>query len=176
MALDRAPGLTRERFGFNGWGGHDEGQWRAIFSEANERARAGAELPSKSVVTTAIYRRSVARNITSRDWPEQVVRIRCKDLASLKGPLTGAPSSGLLAVNPPWGERMGDVSHLPRLYSPWRGHETRIRWMAEPDSYLRSLAGKSGGLQASHRHRFHNGRLNCTARSLIFMRQPLSAA
>ena len=48
---------------------------------------------------------------------EQVVRIRCKDLASLKRPTHRALSGGLLAVNPPWGERMGDVSHLPRLYN-----------------------------------------------------------
>ena len=161
MALDRAPGLTRERFGFNGWGGHDEGQWRAIFSEANERARAGAgtsvEIRGYDGDIQAVRR---SQHNIQRLGLEQVVRIRCKDLASLKRPTHRALSSGLLAVNPPWGERMGDVIHLPRLYNAL-GEVMKREFDGWQSLILTSdlSLGKAVGLQASHRHRFHNGRL-----------------
>lgn len=41
-ALDRAPGLIRARWGFEGWLGHEPGTWQALLDEADARAEAGA--------------------------------------------------------------------------------------------------------------------------------------
>ena len=41
-ALDRAPGLLRARWGFEGWAGHDAAAWEALLDEADRRAEAGA--------------------------------------------------------------------------------------------------------------------------------------
>ena len=41
MAMSVAPGLSRERFGFHGWLGHREDQWRALRSEAESQKRDG---------------------------------------------------------------------------------------------------------------------------------------
>ena len=41
-ALDRAPGLLRARWGFEGWAGHDADAWDALLEEADERAEKGA--------------------------------------------------------------------------------------------------------------------------------------
>lgn len=41
-ALDRAPGLLRTRWGFEGWADHDAAAWEALLAEAHERADAGA--------------------------------------------------------------------------------------------------------------------------------------
>ena len=41
IALDRAPGLTRDYFGFLGWRGHDALLWERLRAEALARARAG---------------------------------------------------------------------------------------------------------------------------------------
>lgn len=41
MALDRAPGLLRSRWGFAGWAGHDAGAWQALLAEAEARSTAG---------------------------------------------------------------------------------------------------------------------------------------
>ncbi len=41
-ALDRAPGLLRARWGFEGWAGHDAAAWEALLDEADQRAEAGA--------------------------------------------------------------------------------------------------------------------------------------
>lgn len=39
QALDRAPGLMRGRWGFEGWAGHDQGAWDDLMDEAQDRAR-----------------------------------------------------------------------------------------------------------------------------------------
>ena len=68
MALDRAPGLTRgASASMDGVGMMKASGARLFRRPMSGRGRA-LELPSKSVVTTATYRRSVARNIISRDW------------------------------------------------------------------------------------------------------------
>ena len=41
-ALDRAPGLLRARWGFEGWAGHDVDAWDELLEEADRRADAGA--------------------------------------------------------------------------------------------------------------------------------------
>ena len=38
--LDRAPGLLRARWGFEGWAAHDEAAWAALIDEADARAEA----------------------------------------------------------------------------------------------------------------------------------------
>ena len=43
IAMDRAPGLDRDYFGFLGWAGHDTDVWRQMLEEAQSRARLGLE-------------------------------------------------------------------------------------------------------------------------------------
>ena len=45
IAADRAPGLTRDYFGFLGWRGHDAPLWARLRAEAEARARAAAPAP-----------------------------------------------------------------------------------------------------------------------------------
>ena len=40
MALDRAPGLLRTRWGFEGWSGHDAAAWAHLLDEVDSRAEA----------------------------------------------------------------------------------------------------------------------------------------
>lgn len=44
MALDRAPGLTRQRWGLTGWASHDAQAWDALVEEAEHRASADASV------------------------------------------------------------------------------------------------------------------------------------
>lgn len=41
VALDRAPGLLRARWGFMGWAGHDAAAWQGLLVEADARAERG---------------------------------------------------------------------------------------------------------------------------------------
>ena len=42
VALDRAPGLSRHRWGFEGWAGHDAQAWEALLADAQARAASSA--------------------------------------------------------------------------------------------------------------------------------------
>lgn len=164
MALDRAPGLLRSRFGFHGWVGHDEQQWHAIRAEAEARGRV-AEPKAKDIEIRGYdgdiqaVRRS-QENI-ARLGLEDIVRIRCKGLESVARPTHRVLDSGLLVVNPPWGERMGDSDALPHLYNALGALLSREfnNWSAAVLTSEISL-GKAMGLKAAKRHCFHNGRLD----------------
>ena len=45
VALDRAPGLLRARWGFAGWAGHDADGWQTLLAEAEARSAAGEKNP-----------------------------------------------------------------------------------------------------------------------------------
>jgi 23S rRNA (guanine2445-N2)-methyltransferase / 23S rRNA (guanine2069-N7)-methyltransferase len=162
MALDRAPGLDRQQFGFTGWLGHDEDQWRAIKAAASERAdsqsRSDIEIRGYDGDIQAVRR---SQENISRLGLEDIVRIRCKDLAAVTRPTHRNFSAGLMVVNPPWGERMGHADALPYLYNTLGELMSRQfdRWRGVILTSDLSL-GKAVGLRADKRHRFHNGRLD----------------
>ena len=161
MALDHAPGLARSRFGFDGWAGHDALQWRAIKSEAEERRESGlqtqVEIRGYDGDIQAVRR---SQENIQRLGLEHLVRLRCKDLSSVSRPTHRDLSSGVLVVNPPWGERMGSVVSLPPLYNRL-GQLMREEFEGWRGVVLTSQIelGKAIGLRASKKHRFHNGRL-----------------
>ena len=162
MALDRAPGLSRQRFGFHGWVGYDEDQWRAVRSDAEERAVAvpANQLEIRGYDGDMQAVRRCQDNI-GRLGLEDIVRIRCKDLAMVRRPTHRDLSRGVLVTNPPWGERMGQRDALPHLYNALgeRMSEEFDNWLAVVLTSELSL-GKALGLRANKRHRFHNGRLD----------------
>ena len=162
MALDRAPGLSRQRFGFHGWVGYDEDQWRAVRSDAEERAVAvpANQLEIRGYDGDMQAVRRCQDNI-GRLGLEDIVRIRCKDLAMVRRPTHRDLSRGVLVTNPPWGERMGQRDALPHLYNALgeRMSEEFDNWLAVVLTSDLSL-GKALGLRANKRHRFHNGRLD----------------
>ncbi|CAI8433421.1 MAG: Ribosomal RNA large subunit methyltransferase K/L [Halieaceae bacterium] len=162
MALDRAPGLSRQRFGFHGWVGYDEDQWRAVRSDAEERAVAvpANQLEIRGYDGDMQAVRRCQDNI-GRLGLEDIVRIRCKDLAMVSRPTHRDLSRGVLVTNPPWGERMGQRDALPHLYNALgeRMSEEFDNWLAVVLTSELSL-GKALGLRANKRHRFHNGRLD----------------
>ena len=162
MALDRAPGLSRQRFGFHGWVGYEEDQWRAVRSDAEERAVAvpANQLEIRGYDGDMQAVRRCQDNI-GRLGLEDIVRIRCKDLAMVSRPTHRDLSRGVLVTNPPWGERMGQRDALPHLYNALgeRMSEEFDNWLAVVLTSELSL-GKALGLRANKRHRFHNGRLD----------------
>lgn len=152
IAARRAPGRGR-RFAFEDWPGHDP----ARTGELRERLAARERTPPFPVAASdrnggAV--RLAARNAAAAgvaDW----VRIERRDAAEVEPP----PGRGLLAVNPPYGERLdGDpagawralAALLPRL-AGWR------LVVLAPDRGLEKLLGlrPSGALST------RNGGLAC---------------
>ena len=112
IAADVAPGLLRaarrDGFGFARWLGHDAGLWGEMVVEARERRAAG--LNRLAAAGPGLIRGAdrderalrVARACAERAGLRDVVTFERADLSALAAPA----HRGLLAANPPYGERL----------------------------------------------------------------------
>jgi 23S rRNA (guanine2445-N2)-methyltransferase / 23S rRNA (guanine2069-N7)-methyltransferase len=115
IAGDIAPGLLRDYYGFLGWLGHVPAVWARLLEEAAARRQAGlARIPTivgydadRSAVRAALA------NVASAVLMGRV-HIERRDIAAAE-PVGQVP--GLVMVNPPYGERVGQDGELPRLYA-----------------------------------------------------------
>ncbi len=159
IAGDVAPGLLRQRFGFTFWRGHDPAAWQRLIAEAGERQRAGRIAAGRIFGfdrDPAAIR--VARGNVERAGLAGVVELAAQGLETL--PPAPAPS-GLVAVNPPYGERIGDAD-LRGLYA-LLGKVLRERfagWQAAVFTGNPPL-GRELGIEAHRSHRMWNGALEC---------------
>jgi putative N6-adenine-specific DNA methylase len=113
LALRRPPGLTRKRFGFQGWMDFDIGLWAALRDEARQQGL--RKLPAP--VIGSDLRRDVvnfAEGNARAAGVGHLIQFETKDIAQLRPP-DGPP--GTLLCNPPYGERLGDENELRGLYS-----------------------------------------------------------
>ncbi len=159
IAADAAPALDRDYFGFTGWRGHDAGLWVQLCAEARERRSArparrcivGSDVDADAVRMALVNggRAGVA------DW----LHVEKRSLGELVAPKGGV---GLIATNPPYGERIGAESGLPALYSEL-GLTLRDRfqgWQAAILTGNPPLA-RNLGIYAKRTHRFYNGTIEC---------------
>jgi 23S rRNA (guanine2445-N2)-methyltransferase / 23S rRNA (guanine2069-N7)-methyltransferase len=116
IADDVAPGLRRARWGFSRWKGHDATAWALLRREAQERAAARAAGPRAEVLAYDGDAEAVAHARASVERAGLGERITV-ELRPLRSWVPGqAPARGLLALNPPYGERLGDKADLRGLY------------------------------------------------------------
>jgi 23S rRNA (guanine2445-N2)-methyltransferase / 23S rRNA (guanine2069-N7)-methyltransferase len=119
MIADIAPGLARERWGFQALPFHEEQQWRMLVEDARSRAARGRERELPEIRGYDADPKVVAKaqaNI-QRAGLDHHVRVSCKALAELRKPTHRPLSTGLVIVNPPYGERMGNRDSLRYLYA-----------------------------------------------------------
>lgn len=119
MAADIAPGLLRERWGFEGWQGHDPALWARVRETAE--ARAAVEECDALVLASDLDARAIAiaRDNASRAGVARLARFSVDDAARLARHLRGkriahAPG-GLLVANPPYGQRLLSKDDLPKV-------------------------------------------------------------
>ena len=100
IALDRAPGLLRSRWGFTGWLGHDAAAWDALLDEADERAARGAEKAGELTLVTVDPRRGAtsAANAALRASGIDAKLTHLSSADELAGALAGAEATRTLAV------------------------------------------------------------------------------
>ena len=102
IALDRAPGLGRTAWGFEGWRGHDRALWERLVEEAAVRAR--VERPVRicgyDADPTVL---GWASNNAAALGLDEVIRLARRPVAGLRPPipLSGPAPRGLLITNPP---------------------------------------------------------------------------
>ncbi len=112
MALRRPPGLTRKRFGFQGWMDYDVRLWTELRDEA--RRGVGRALPAPilgaDVRGDAV---SFAINNARAAGIGHLLRFEKRDVRDFRPP-EGPP--GVILCNPPYGERIGEERELRGLY------------------------------------------------------------
>ena len=164
IATDRAPGLTRDYFGFLGWRGHDAQLWERLCAEAAARARSGE---GARVVIRGSDRDSAvigaARDNAGRAGVSRVVRFETAQLADAAPPC-GADSDvpGLLCTNPPYGVRLQDLAAARALHREL-GQVLRERFQGWNAAVLTGAPelGRELGLRAWRTHTVWNGGIEC---------------
>ena len=162
MAAGVAPGLTRARFGFECWRGHDAALWQHLRADAEQAARVGL-----TALRPVFHGRdrdpealTATRGNAQRAGVAGFIQLERGDVAHMLPPVVGA--SGLLVGNPPYGERLGEMPEVLALY---RMLGERLRagfggWRAA------LLFGEQGdghmlGLKPERSQRLYNGALAC---------------
>jgi 23S rRNA (guanine2445-N2)-methyltransferase / 23S rRNA (guanine2069-N7)-methyltransferase len=160
IAADMAPGLIRERFGFERWLRHDAAVWATLRDEA--RLRAAPDKLSHGRIRgfdrDPVVLRDAAANAARAGLGERIFFQR-SELATLPA----APSrAGLVAVNPPYGERIGESEELRLLYALLgeRLREGYRGWQAAVFTGNPAL-GRELGINARRTHRMMNGPIEC---------------
>jgi putative N6-adenine-specific DNA methylase len=158
IALRRPPGLTRRRFGFQGWMDFDIAQWTALRDEA----RAGMAKTLVSLIAGSDERGDAvafARDNARAAGVGHLVRFEKKPLADFRPP-DGPP--GTLLCNPPYGERLGEEKELRGVYQ-LLGEVLRSRcrgWTALVFTGNSRLA-RLMGMEPTERWPLFNGKLPC---------------
>lgn len=160
IAGDVAPGLLRNAFGFLRWRGHDEAAWQRLVDEAAGRRAAGR---GDGIVFRAYDRDAAAVRATLENAARAGLAKRIHGERRELAELPPAPTPrGLVAVNPPYGERLGDVRALEATYK-LLGEKLKsgyVGWQAAVLTGNPPL-GLKLGLKAKRAHTLYNGPIEC---------------
>lgn len=158
IALRRPPGLTRKRFGFQGWLDYDVRLWTELRDEARRgvlkrlpAAILGSDLRKDAIGFAATNARAAGVG--------HLLHFARKDVTDFQPP-EGLP--GVIVCNPPYGERIGDEKELKSLYRTL-GEVIRTRcasWQAFVFTGNAALARQIGLKPVAQIHLF-NGRIPC---------------
>src|SRR5262249_40466879 len=158
IALRRPPGLTRRRFGFQGWMDFDIALWADLRDEAR---RGGGKRLEAPVVGSDARRDAVSFSRTNARAAGvgHLLRFEVKDVRDFRPP-PGPP--GVIVCNPPYGERIGEEKELRSLYATL-GEVLRERgggWRAYVFTGNPRLA-REIGLEPTEQVALYNGKIPC---------------
>jgi len=157
MAADMAPGMRRTHWGFTGWLGHDQAVWDGLLDEAMERAERGIEtlppIAGSDVDAAAIQ---IARACAARAGLADAIEFTVRDAREVVPP--ASTPLGLMAINPPYGERLG--GELEALYATVGERARRVfgGWEVAVLSSDEALEARIG-LPSTARIELLNGRI-----------------
>ena len=164
IATDRAPGLTRDYFGFLGWRGHDAALWTRLRAEAEQRVHAG-QASEVSVRGTDRDPRAVRNALDNlrRAAVERWVHVETGSLADA-APLAGRDPQrpGLVCTNPPYGMRLQDHDSARAVHREL-GAVLRANFHGWTAAVLTGAPelGMELGLRAYRTHSVWNGAIEC---------------
>ena len=155
-----APGLYHQgKFGFENWPDFDRALWESVRLDAEQLRLdepqaylAGADIAAEFV--------ALARQNVEAAGLDDFIRLAVRDVADARPPAREAP--GLVIMNPPYGERIGDEAEMEALYQTI-GDTLKTNFQGY-DAYIFTgnlLAAKRIGLKTSRRIPLYNGPIEC---------------
>lgn len=158
MAMNRPPGLTRKWFNFMGWPSFDRPLWNAIREDARLGVQSQLAVPIRGSDARHDAIDLAMRNAKAAGVGHAVTFDR-HDLRETRPP-EGPP--GLIIVNPPYGERLGDEAELMPLYRAL-GDTIRTHWKGWKLAVfaLDKLLVRQIPMRPSKSTPFFNGSLEC---------------
>jgi 23S rRNA (guanine2445-N2)-methyltransferase / 23S rRNA (guanine2069-N7)-methyltransferase len=156
MAANLAPGLLRHDHAVQYWLNHDPLLWEEARDEALKAVRLPVSLITGSDSDPAMI--ELAQANAARAGVAHWVTFSCQPLEACRP----ASPTGLLIGNPPYGERLSDVTSLIPLYQQIGKtlHDEYQGWMAAIVTSNVMLA-KTMSLRAAKQYTFYNGALAC---------------
>jgi 23S rRNA (guanine2445-N2)-methyltransferase / 23S rRNA (guanine2069-N7)-methyltransferase len=161
LAGDIAPGLARNYFGFLGWKKHQPTLWQGLITDAEKRAEQGLKsLPTMVGYDHDAHAIKIAFENIERAGLRGNIHVEKRELEGFVPKPNAKP--GLVVVNPPYGERLGEEQELQALYT---GLGERLKqyfngWHAAVFTGNPDL-GKEMGLRAKRYYALFNGALPC---------------
>lgn len=159
MAACIAPGLLRTDQALQYWAQHQQSLWLKLREEALQQVR---PLPMTLVGTDNDPRAiELAKANAQRARVSQLVRFEQQNIEQLSA--AAAPAAqGLMVANPPYGERLGEVTQLVPVYQQLGQllHERYQGWKAAIITSSPVLA-KAIGLRSNKQYTLYNGALEC---------------
>lgn len=162
MAADVAPGLMRPRAGLTRWCQHDGALWTSLIDEAQARDQRHSPRLDLSIEGFDMDAAAVqaARANARRAGLGDCLHFEQRELSSTVRP--NGIARGILVANPPYGERLGEIRALGRLYRRL-GDVLKQRfagWTGYVFTGNRDLV-KEVGLRVKRRHVLYNGAIEC---------------
>lgn len=160
MACDVAPALYRQRFGFSHWLRHQDAVWNELKSEAKARASLGISRCETKFYGSDIDSRLVAlaKRNAENAGVAQLIEFSVGNALDVEVPA----KSGALITNPPYGERLGNVTSLLQLYYQL-GDKFKSQFggwqIAVLNSDVELLSALK--LKADKQMKMYNGQLEC---------------
>ncbi len=161
MALDIAPGLYRDYLGIFGWRQFQPELWQLSMQKAEQKKQAASdrrlEIKGSDINPKAIY--NATANIENVGLQE-VIKVSIAGVDQLDQ--MSLAKKGLLIVNPPYAQRLGEVEEVSALYAEL-GKQLKtsfLGWQASVISPDKSF-GHQLKIRAKKIYKFNNGSIAC---------------
>lgn len=158
IAMKKAPGLKRERWGFTHWMGHSQKLW----NELVEAAKSQQTQPELQLFASDIDRKliAIAKQNANEAGVFSAINFAAIDALKCNPPTT--KTAGYLVSNPPYGERLGELTALIPLFGEW-GKQLKQAWQGWQVSLLSSNREllRLLKMRGSKEYNLMNGKLEC---------------
>ena len=158
IAANIAPGLQRADWGFNHWQQHEPIVWQQLLDEA---ATQKVE-PKCTIVANDIEHRMIAMAKENADVAGVFKYIQFSSSDATKLQSKNPAVTGFIVSNPPYGERLSELTALLPLFQSW-GHWLKQHYQGWRLSLLTSNRDllRQMKLVAKREYKLMNGKLEC---------------